>query len=76
MFNNDNRMPVFNVKVMNEFIEFMGSFRVKRRRGFIKDKNFRIGRQDARNDETLALTAGKIGNPARPVRGKADFLAL
>ena len=66
-------MTVGPVQFMNEFIEFMSSFRIKSRCRFIEDQNFRIGCQDTGNDQALPLPARKIRQTTFTKFRKSDF---
>src|ERR1051325_5613214 len=47
-------------------LDLMTRDRVKRAEGFIEQKNRRIGRQSARDTDTLPLSPGKLARVTRP----------
>ena len=53
----DDRMAILYVQVVNEFVKITGPFWIEGRCRFVKDEDFRTGRQDTGNDQPLPLAA-------------------
>ena len=73
MFDDDDRVAIGYIQIVNQFIELVSPFRIQGRRRFIKDQDVGVSRQDVGNDQTLTLAAGQLGQGTLAIRQHVDF---